>query len=359
MTVATKRVDARRARFPHVFLDDASEARHSDYIIKGIVPAASNVLIYGPSGGGKKFFTIDLAAHSACGTPWRGHRVRAGLVVYIAAEAGESIARRFATWRDENLSEAREGRIPLVILTRGANLLNVAEVDDLMTELREISIETGMPLRVVVFDTLSRSIPGGDENSAEDMTRVVQCADRIRDELNASTVFVHHSGKDATKGARGHSALFAAADTVIGVADNVATVEKSRDGESGKTYGFTLRVVDLGADDDGDPMTTCVIEAADALPTARRARPLTPAGQVALQALREAIGDHGEVLAATSTIPNGVLAVRIDRWRAQFSIRYGEEKSSEAMDRAFRRGKEALLKLDSIRLSSPFVWLAS
>ncbi|OGI41830.1 MAG: hypothetical protein A2150_00505 [Candidatus Muproteobacteria bacterium RBG_16_64_11] len=353
-----EKAEKHRARFPRTFLDDAKEAAHSDYSVKEIIPAASNVLIYGPSGHGKTYITIDLAGHIAAGINWRGHRVRGGLVAYIASEAGESILRRFITWRDENLSEAREGRIPLVIITRGANLLNVAEVDDLIDALRGISDDAGMPLRVVVFDTLSRSIPGGDENSAQDMTRIVQCADRIRDELKASTVFVHHSGKDSAKGARGHSALFAAADTVICVADGVATVEKSRDGESGKSYGFKLRVVDLGLDADGDPLTTCIIEATDAAPASKRTRPLTGAAQVALRALREAIADHGEPLPATSTIPNGVRGVTVDRWRQQFRIRYGsDERGDRALRLAFQRGRENLLREQMVSLSDPYAWI--
>lgn len=350
--------ETKRARFPRVYLDDAKDARQSDYNIKGIIPAASNVLVYGPSGGSKTFFSIDLAGHIAGGIDWRGHRVRAGLVVYIAAEAGDSILRRFATWRDETLGEAREGRTPLAIVTRGANLLNHSEVDELFAVLREIAADAGTPLRVCVFDTLSRSIPGGDENSPQDMTRIVQCADRIRDELKASTIFVHHSGKDSTKGARGHSALFAAADTVISVADGVATIEKSRDGESGKTYGFKLRVVDLGLDTDGDSVTTCVIEPTEATPTAQRARPLPGAAQVALRALREAIIDHGQTLPATSTIPAGARGVEIDRWRAQFRVRYGlDDRGDRALRQAFQRGREYLLREQIVGLSDPYAWI--
>lgn len=351
----------RRARFPRVYLDDAKAVRNLDYIIKGIIPAASNVLIYGPSGSGKTFFTIDLISCAAAGIPFRNHRVPApsGLFVYIASEAGDSILPRFIPWRNERLGEAREERIPLVIITRGANLLSASDMDDLIETLQDISAEAGMPVRLVAFDTLSRSIPGGDENSAQDMTRVIQCADRIRDELKATTVFVHHSGKDATKGARGHSALFAAADVVISVADNVATIEKSRDGVSGQTYGFHLRVMDLGVDSDGDKITSCIIEATDTTHTSQRQRPMTGAAQVALRALREAILDHGQTMPSTSTIPAGVKAVELDRWRAQFRVRYGSDgdPKSSTVRMAFLRGKDALLKAGLIAISDPFAWI--
>lgn len=350
-----------RARFPRVHFDDAGNIAPNPYLVKGIIDAKSNALLYGPSGGGKTFFAIDLAAHIAAGIPWRGHRVHAGLVVYVACEAGTSILRRFAAWRDSKLGEAHDSRTPLVILTRGANLLDVSDVDALIAELQEIAAELGIPLALVAFDTLSRSIPGGDENSAQDMTQAIAAADRVRDELHAATLFVHHSGKDQTKGARGHSALFAAADTVISVADNVATVEKSRDGESGQTYGFNLKVIDLGADEDGDPLTTCVIEPTDAAPSSKNARPLSATGQIALQALRESIGEHGETTPETSSMPRGVRAVRIERWRTRFALRYGTDGDikGSAIRMAFSRGKDALIKSGYIAISDPFVWLTS
>jgi len=363
-------LDAERARrkatgprFPRVWLDDVAVDLKSAYTIKTVIGPKEFIVIYGPSGDGKTFFVLDMSACVATGKNWRGRRVRQGLVIYIAAEAGVSILRRFYAWRERHVGEAREARIRLAIVTKSANLLSMVDLDALLDELRAIATEAGMPLALVVFDTLSRSMPGGDENKSEDMTRVIKAADAIRDELGASVVLVHHSGKDATKGARGHSSLFAAADTVISVVERVATVEKVRDGVAGERFPFALDVVDLGADADGDPVTTCVVRHLDeAEPGRRPIRALSGVAKVAMQALSEAVADQGVSMPGTSTIPSGVRAVTIDVWRAQFRLRYGTEgdgsgRAGGAVKMAFRRAREQLARVEAVGVSDPYVWV--
>ena len=346
-------------RFPRVWLDDAEISLTNDDYLKHIIGRQSNILIYGPSGDGKTFFTGDLLAHIATGQDWRGKRVRECLVVYVAAEAGTSILRRLVAWRDRNLSDARTKRTPFVILTRGANILDMHEFELIMQEFKLISIQAQLPVGIVCFDTLSRSTPGGDENTSMDMGRVVWAADQIRAELKATTVFVHHSGKDVAKGARGHTSLFAAADTVISVVERVATLEKSRDGISGEQFPFELEIVNLGEDEDGDLVTTCLVRDLDAVPHKKVDRVLSGVARVALQALTEAVGEIGQVLPQTSAVPAGAKAVTLEQWRARFAVRYGTdgEKGPEAIRKAFTRGREALLKVSAIGICDPYCWV--
>lgn len=349
-------------RYPAVFLDDAKLKLDGRALVKGLIEPASAILVYGPSGSGKTAWAIDMAAHIASGIPWRGRRTQRAFVVYVAAEAGASIIKRFVAWRDNRLSEAREEKIPLAILTHGPSLLEVVDVDDLIRDLRRMAGDAGMAIGLVVIDTLSRSIPGGDENSARDMTAAIAAADRIRDELGAATLFVHHSGKDASKGARGHSALFAAADAVIGINDHIATVEKVRDGVAGEQFAFSLEGVTLGEDADGDPVTACLLQHTDDVPTSRKPqRKLSGVASVALQALNEAITEHGQRMPATSTIPAGVHAVTLEQWRERFRIRYGsdpdgEQRGKRTVNLAFQRGREQLAKADAVAISDPYVW---
>lgn len=347
-------------RFPRVWFDDARFDPDADYFIKNLFHGKRLIVVYGPSGEGKTFWVIDAVCHIAAALSYRNRRVRRALMVYVAAEAGAGVNPRLFAWADRHLSEAREGRIPLAIVTRGANLLNAVEVEGLKLELRAIEAEAGMPIGAVVFDTFSRSTPGGDENSAEHMTCAIGVSDQIRDEFGASVIFVHHSGKDITKGARGHSSLFAAADTVISVIERVATVEKSRDGTTGDQFPFDLQVVELGQDSDGDPITTCVVHHIDAGRRNRKpVRELSGVARVAFQALQEAVSEHGETMPGTSTIPAGVRATTIARWRAQFRLRYGtdEERTGEAIKKAFMRAREQLAKAESVGVSDPYVWV--
>ena len=123
--------------FPVVWLNDAEVNLDSRAIVKGLIEPGGFGLIYGPSGSGKSFFTADIAQCVATGQPWRGRKTERKLVVYVAAEAGASILRRFVAWRQERLGES-SGNVPLAIITRGPNLLIPAQMEMLCLQLKEL-----------------------------------------------------------------------------------------------------------------------------------------------------------------------------------------------------------------------------
>jgi hypothetical protein len=132
---------------------------------------------------------------------------------------------------------------------------------------REVSRSHG-PVKMIIIDTLSRAMSGANENSPEDMTKFIGNCDKLRELTGAHVATVHHSGKDKAAGARGHSSLRAATDTEIELDFNEETglrsakATKQRDMETGAIFNFKLKVIELGQDDDGDAVTTCVIERA-------------------------------------------------------------------------------------------------
>src|SRR5690606_23490334 len=118
---------------------------------------------------------------------------------------------------------------------------------------------------LIVIDTLSRVMAGGDENGPVDMTAFIKNVDRIRHATGAHIMIVHHTGKDVARGARGHSSLRAATDTEIEVATDetevrLAKVTKQRDLAGGEEFAFKLDAVALGVDQDGDAVTTCIVQ---------------------------------------------------------------------------------------------------
>lgn len=324
-------------------------------LVKGLIDPGAFVVVYGPSGSGKSFFTADLAQCIATGIPWRGRKVNKGLVVYVASEAGASILKRFVAWRDNRLSEDVDDAIPLAILKRGPNLLASVEVEKLLETLRYLVKEAEQPLALVIFDTLSRSMHGGDENTAEDMTMAVNSADRIRDEFNAATVFVHHSGKDPAKGARGHSALFAAADVVLSVENRCATLEKVRDGVTGERFPFELEPVQIGTDADGDPVMTCLLNVSQDAPRTK-ALPRGKNQSVIYNPLKEFIAEAGEALPATSAIPGGVRAASIQIFIRRITPKFAGQPEWRVRQRVL----EALMGLQAnahIGIHNDWVWL--
>jgi len=240
------------------FYPDIKPVLTSNYLIKDVINRDSNVLMIGDSGAGKTFLAVDMCLCIAAGIAWRGKKTKRGRVLYCAAEAGASIARRVEAWRvHHKVYEA-----DFAIRTLSLNLLDQADAARLIDLCVRIAEEHG-GIALIVIDTVSRSMPGADENSAEAMTEYVRVCDAIRSATGAAILLVHHKGKDSSRGARGHSSLKAAVDTEIDVAKSgdckTATINKQRDGESGTVFRFALKPIEIGRDDEDEIVTSCVI----------------------------------------------------------------------------------------------------
>ena len=66
----------------------------ANYTVKGVLPRVGLAVVWGPPKCGKSFWTFDLVMHVATGRPYRGRRVRQGVVVYLALEGGSGFANR-------------------------------------------------------------------------------------------------------------------------------------------------------------------------------------------------------------------------------------------------------------------------
>lgn len=222
--------------------------------VRGVLPAEGLAGLYGPSASGKSFLALDMAAAIAEGARWFDCRVEAAPVVYAALEGEAGFKLRAQAW------EASKGR------TLPAGLHMVLQPFKL-TDPRDISdLARVVPAGAVVFlDTLNRAAPTADENSSKDMGEILEGAKRLQSLIGGLVVLVHHTGKDATKGLRGHSSLFAALDAAVEVSRDGDSREwkiaKAKDGEDGESRPFRLKVETLGIDSYGDPVTSCTVQA--------------------------------------------------------------------------------------------------
>jgi hypothetical protein len=236
----------------------------TSWLIKGLLPAGGMCVLFGASSVGKTFIALDLALTIAQGLPWRGRRVRRVGVVYLAAEAGAGITKRLQAFQKHHGVDLAD--VPFGVVPRSINLL-AGDDYQLMIDACQKMSERGAPVGLIILDTLNRVMPGGNENASEDMGAVIDNAQTIATATGATVLIVHHAGKDMSAGARGHSSLRAAADTELEVKRDgdvrVLNVSKQRDGEDGLAYAYSLEVVRLGADEDLDPITSCVAVPAD------------------------------------------------------------------------------------------------
>ncbi len=222
-------------RLPIVWYNEATPAPNDPDLVRGLIGAKSLVLIWGPPKSGKSFVALDLALHIAAGHPWCGREVRAGTVVYIAAQGGRSIQHRLAAARRGFGDE----EIPLAAVPRAVSLLDDRELSMLETTLRDIEQQRGH-IAAIFVDSLSRTATGADENASGDMTKYIDVLDRLRETFEATVVVIHESGKNEWRGVRGHSVLVAAVDTGIRVSDQEIVFELQRDRPAGDRFMFDL-----------------------------------------------------------------------------------------------------------------------
>jgi hypothetical protein len=231
-------------------------------LIKHWLDRSAMSVVYGGSGSSKTFLALDMCFHIATGREWSGNRVHQGTVVYIAAEGGHGIRKRLEALL--KFHDLKSEDVPLFVIPSGVDLCSVdADTEEIITICQEHNAE------IIVVDTLSRALAGGDENGPKDMGAFVVHCDRVRQSVDAHMMVIHHSGKDTAKGARGHSSLRAATDTEIelikdGITGTItATTKKQREQEDGQIFSYILHSVELGKDADGDPVTSCVVEAVE------------------------------------------------------------------------------------------------
>lgn len=228
-----------------------------EWIVRNVLPRAELGLVIGESGAGKSFLAFDLAAAIAQGVPWHGQKTKPGRVVYVASEGAAGMRQRATAYGKHH--EVPLEALNLIIVSASPNLMQKQDVGELVT-----AIKLQAPVSAVIIDTLANAMPGGDENSFEDVSVVLAACKAIHRATGALVVVVHHLGKDSSKGARGHSSLKAAADVELTVKRSgtlrTAAVTKLKDGEEGAVYQFRLRVVDLGRDADGEPISSCVLQ---------------------------------------------------------------------------------------------------
>jgi hypothetical protein len=253
-----------RAAFDFARADQLGGVSEAFDFVEGTLTDGGASVLYGPSNSGKTFWIVDLGAAVAAGRRFRGElEVDYGAVIYIALEGSRGARNRMAALYQEGILKPGD---PFYLIFSPVSLLEPGHADQLAQTVAAIAKETGVPVKLVIIDTMARAMAGGDENSGKDMTAAVSSIDAVRAATGAHVCVVHHCGKDETKGARGHSSLRAAVDTEIEVTrsegNGVSTVRvtKQRDLQIGDPMPFTLKVIELGTDRRGKPITSCVVQ---------------------------------------------------------------------------------------------------
>jgi hypothetical protein len=340
---------------------DSIEDEPVEWLIENVLPKKAFAALYGPPGSYKSFVALDIAEAIATGRTWMGREVQAaGAVLYIAGEGFGGIGARIKACKMHNATQAGA---EIYVIRAAINMRSSAEDFDLLVaSIKDLVERTGVQFELVQIDTLARAFGGGNENNSEDMGAFIHNAGRIQRMLNCAMMVLHHSGKDATKGLRGHSSLLGAVDTQLELlkidatpnpsspiaGSGILTISKQKDGQDGLKIGFEMVKVEIQSSQLGlaEAQISLAVrpsdeaiqqqEQASAIQRQEKPRKLQENQQVALNAIHKAIEKNGHM---TNVGNERHKTVTVNEWKEEFVKLKGD---SQSINTDFYKGKKSM-----------------
>ena len=330
------------------------------WYIQNWIPSDGLSVIYGPPNVGKTFIALDLAIHMTAGKPWFENSVSRTKVFYLALEGGEGIRDRLralnAAKKDIFMEATKDFEISVgQFIDFGSN----EEVSDFAKFLYNNHFY------VLFIDTLTLALGGDDDATASGMGKFLRALQKLNIGCMFSVVLIHHTGKDSSKGPRGHSSLPAAADTIIKVSKHnevsEAIVTKQRDGKIGSKIRFKLKEVTINQENvdmyNQAPITSCVVEAIAA--EEKITKSTEPSGKafIALNALHKSIEMSGE-LCDRPDLPNDRKVVSKETWSKQCKTDglCSPDAQEHSFQRALKRALESLEAKELVATNVGYIW---
>ena len=224
------------------------------WLVKNVLPATSLGLVFGASQTLKSFICLDMALSLNYGMQWAGQKSDKIDAVYVSAEGGAGIAKRIKAWHIARKMDVANCPLRVVIdhIDAGSDLLRLRkEIESL-----------GINCRLIILDTFSQLFPG-DENAADQVAAFLRMIVRhLILPLQCTVILVHHVGHAVSERPRGSSALTANADVLFAVyksaGERIAIFEnvKQKDAELFPPLNFHASKIELGQDEDGDPISS-------------------------------------------------------------------------------------------------------
>lgn len=274
--MATVEPDAVSALIDEMLTDDELEnSPPPRQMIHGYLQFDSESWIIGEPGTKKSFVAYDMAARVARGEPWQGMRTSPADVVFIVGEGRTGHGKRVAAWRKRYGRPAAGARRTTYTLPRPVQAADPQAWATLAQACGRIAgwareHDRGL---LVILDTQARVTVGMDENDNAEMGAFVRAVGMIREATGGACVLtIHHTRKDGTS-IRGASAINGAATTVLkmekdGKAGKLAArlaTAKQKDMEEREDLKLGFEVIDLGTDDEGDPVSSLVLAGQDSV----------------------------------------------------------------------------------------------
>jgi hypothetical protein len=295
------------------------EIKPPEWLIKDLIEKDSLSVFFGDPGCGKSFLGIDLACCVTSGKDFHGKKVKQGAVFYIAGEGHNGLRRRFKAWEIRNQVDLSE--YPIFVSRTSAQLTDEKNAQAVADAMAKTAPKDFAP-SLVFFDTLARNFGNGHENDTADMNKYIRGMDIIRERFGCAISSIHHCGLADKSRGRGASPLKGALDAEYKLfkdVDEIVRLEstKIKEFEEPAPMAFYIRSVELGlTDEDGNQVTSAILDPTDYCPTKTKAKPLGRNQVTALEVLNQLYNDQKKNLEKGGYDPENA-RVTIDDWQAK------------------------------------------
>jgi hypothetical protein len=286
---------------------DTTEITPQRWCVKKLLPETGVGILSGQWGSFKTTAALDLSVSVMTSQPFAGqYRIkRPGAVLYFATEGAGTLQSRLAAiahhrGAPDKLPFAWRSDCPLLTgMNAGQAIMKY--VDE-----AAVHFEHAYGVRIVLIwvDTYitAAGLGSGDDNDVAATQKAFNTLRFIAANSGAFVCTVDHYGKIVEAGTRGSSGKEGNADTVLAtlaeremtgaISNTRMATRKQRDGMSGFETPFKPETVELGLDEDGDPMTAVVLDWAKQQQARSRPRKSKDV-DLFCQALADVIGKKG------------------------------------------------------------------
>ena len=221
-----------------------------DWVVRNFIIDRGLGFVFGPPGCGKSFLTQGLSLAISCGLPdWFGRDiVRKGPVIYISSEGVGDFKFRLKAWENHHVVKADDA--PFYLIRQTINFMLESDINKLLATINQLTHSLGELPVMVVVDTVSRVLPGADENLQKDMTLFIRACDAVREVFGATVIGVHHTSRQGNM--RGSTVFDGAGDFLAQIerdeGDTIGTItaKKIKAAADGWKQAFELLEVGVG-----------------------------------------------------------------------------------------------------------------
>ena len=334
--------------------DLMAEFKPTEFLIEDWIPERAQILLFGASGAGKSFVTLDMAASIACPDiqSWHGLIIEHGSVLYLNGEGHNGLVKRLIGWTQAH-GVTRESLKHLCISQQPKIISDSAIIEWIADEIKAQNLKD---LKLVIIDTLNRHF-AGDENNAGDAINFLNRLGELQRDFNCSVLINHHTGiaTDAKNRGRGSSAFKAAVDVELLIESTgsgedyfvTLTQTKNKDGEIQQPITFHrvgIALTDIPEARTGKQQFTAVLERVSA-PTAKAANKKPKGYSDKIELALKAYVAAAEKAAVFTDSGEIFYGVRKEHWREELYKRSTSD-NADTKRRGFNRMLNDLGKLE-------------